>query len=389
MVPPVERSLKYYKPISPRLDGAINQWRKLMPSNILRAGLLVDDEFIELKAIHNEITNSQNTEILPILAKSSKLVSSDNSLNSKIQHNRASNIVNNKLILAQLETNLLLFNNANINILVIKGCALITRYYADASERRIKDIDLVVKPHSLAQAMLLLIDNGWHANVRKTPFSDYVNPTYIHAISFIHDDYLFPIDLHTQVNHFPTGTKANDPYWKKAIEFQQGKAKYLALCNEDNLSQLIIHGLSQNYASPVRWAVDAYYIISTEMIVWEDVVENAKRSNTATIHFFALHYLATILRLDIPMIVLNELSTTPMSIPAQELWSYRLNPPESFIEVEKKHYYTIKEKYQRGENLTKILIEQIKTWTNTNNLAASIAIAIWMTIKRVINIKSF
>ena len=61
------------------------------------------------------------------------------------------------------------FEQAGIDAVVLKGLALIARFYRDPGLRPMADVDVLVPPSDVERASELAVSLGWHPRYRLTP----------------------------------------------------------------------------------------------------------------------------------------------------------------------------------------------------------------------------
>ncbi len=144
---------------------------------------------------------------------------------------------------ATLEDLLQRFAEQSIDALPLKGPALALALYGDATLRSCNDLDLLVRRDDYTRAEALLLDQGFVG--RET--DDYHRRFVRHGI---------PVELHVEIaspRYFPFDS---DGIWKRSrVENFRGKPMR-AMCDEDLVLYLCLHGLKHGF-SRLIWILDA------------------------------------------------------------------------------------------------------------------------------------
>ena len=104
------------------------------------------------------------------------------------------------------------------------------------------------------------------------------------------------------------------PFWDHAIALEIGGTQTRALCPEDQLFHLCVHGVSWEMRTPY-WAADAVMLMRSRQgnFDWQRLVEQARANELSLALEHGLRFLGENFELDIPSATLEQLSTTPRS----------------------------------------------------------------------------
>ncbi len=175
------------------------------------------------------------------------------------------------------------------------------------------------------------------------------------------------LDLHCHCHHSALWFDVDEPYWKRA-EPLLGYRGMLRLSDTDNLIQVCNHGIAQNGAPHVRWAMDAYQIIknSNHHVDWDWVVQNANRTLTSPQLFTTFSWLARELQVAIPSWVMSQLAEGSYSHHGLQDWSYRLDPPSSIGEIIDFHWHRFRLSTRKTPTVKTIALvpSYLRSWTN-------------------------
>lgn len=213
---------------------------------------------------------------------------------------------------------------AGIEVLALKGAALIGTVYGDIGARPMGDIDLAVPPPRIADAVRALRGAGF------TPIEN--EPELLlatrHSLAFRDLDGR-EVDLHRGMLWRPG---LDDEFWRGSVEVEVAGAPVRILNRTDQLLHVCAHGAAWNPVHPVRWAADAFKILDApkafkvltdpdfrvlglaeEGIDWGRLVAMAELGRLSLPLRDALAYLTAELRAPIPEKVIDELSAIPVS----------------------------------------------------------------------------
>ncbi len=202
--------------------------------------------------------------------------------------------------------------DAAIPVLALKGLPYLTLYYKNSGARKMMDIDIMVSPERFVDAALILEKNGWRT-FKCRSLKNYDHRECIELTYF--DDANNSIDLHYHLLHFIYYTAADDDYWKAAIPFTWHYQTMLTLNSADHLLHCCFHGnLVGEYIQPLRWIVDAFYIIAGSKIDWHRLIFLSERKSLSLFMLNSLRYLKINFNAEIPTFVLTSLENIKITI---------------------------------------------------------------------------
>ncbi|MFT6287422.1 MAG: hypothetical protein ACJA09_002176 [Alcanivorax sp.] len=360
-------------PIHTRLQEGIDKWQKLMPGPLLRAALLNTDGIgVDVQALQDniDVNDPIQRQVLPQLHANMANHLPDG-ITKAIKMIRLESLVRNSTYLSELPLLACCLKQAGIQVLALKGAALAPTHYRDIGCRPLSDLDILVPEKKLQEAINILTASGWQADNLKPEKNYYAGCRFNHAFSFVHPDKLVQLDLHGHCNHSALWPDADKLFWERAVPLAQYEG-VLRLCDTDNLVQVCNHGIAQNHASPVRWAMDAYHIIDDDNIDWDLLVENANRTFIAPQLLAAFIWLQQELHVAIPPHVLSELGNASYNSHGLKAWSYRLELPTGVSEILHSHWQKmmLSTKNTSMTETVRLMPEYLKTWSNQKNLLA-------------------
>ena len=220
------------------------------------------------------------------------------------------NLVKNRLLVHAAHPVLQAFHAAGIETLLLKGVALVLRYYQDPGLRPMDDFDVLVPAAHATAAMGILRDHGWTPLLDKpeqwipirhsTPFRDVTGRQ---------------IDLHWHVMWECWRGNADDEFWRAARAGDIEGLPTRTLDPTDQLFHVCVHGAEWNEIPPIRWVADATTVIRAAKggIDWSRLVAHARHRRVTGPLQDCLAYLREALDEPVPIEVVRELRRTPRS----------------------------------------------------------------------------
>jgi hypothetical protein len=196
---------------------------------------------------------------------------------------------------------------AGVEVLALKGAALIDSAYLDLGARPMGDVDLAVRPEQTEAAVRALRAAGLTASAEQPGQVLAVR----HSLAFS-DPGGQEVDLHRGALWRPG---LDEEFWRGSIEAEFAGARVHILNPADQLLHVCAHGAAWNPVHPVRWVADAFKVLEAagDGFDWDRVVEMAERGRlTLPIHE-AVAYLATEVEAPVPTQALHALAAVGVS----------------------------------------------------------------------------
>jgi hypothetical protein len=196
---------------------------------------------------------------------------------------------------------------AGIDTMVLKGAALSRLYYDGPGSRPMEDVDVLVRRCQVRQAIDVLERTGWRLSVA-APIDSLLRTR--HSAEWRHPRGQ-RLDLHWSPLWQPTDEQ---PFWERAIPLEIGGTQTRALCPEDQLLHLCVHGVNWNMRTPY-WAADAVMLMRSREgnLEWRRLVDQARANELSLSLEHGLRFLADKFEVDIPNAVFQLLSAIPRS----------------------------------------------------------------------------
>ena len=201
------------------------------------------------------------------------------------------------------------FEQAGIEPVVLKGMALIARFYRDPGLRPMADIDVLVPPSHAERAGELAVELGWHARYRLTPAFLRVK----HAAPFEHPMGV-ACDVHWRVFEETGGGGADDEFRAAAepVVFQGTRLRVLS--PTDQLLHVCGHAARWEPVPPIHWVADAVLILREGPLDWQRFLAHTAQRRFVLRMRHMLGYVREALGVAIPPAVEAELARRPVSM---------------------------------------------------------------------------
>lgn len=197
--------------------------------------------------------------------------------------------------------------DAGVEVLVLKGAALVDIAYGDPGARPMGDVDLAVPPDQVNESVGALREAGFAASED--------DPkrllTARHSLAF-RDTNGHEVDLHRGLL-WRVGLE--EEFWRGSIEAEVAGAPVRILNPADQLLHVCAHGAAWNPVHPLRWVADAFKVIEAAdaQLDWERLVTMAKRGRLTLPLHDAIFYLASALQAPVPAETIEALAAAPVS----------------------------------------------------------------------------
>jgi hypothetical protein len=212
-------------------------------------------------------------------------------------------------------------HGAGIATLVLKGAALLCRYYPDQGVRPMGDFDVLVPKRQVVQAIEVLDQLGWqpagHPREALTPAYFAIR----HAQGFANPAGR-QLDLHWHVLVTSLSAETDSHFWDAAIPLEVHSVATQALNPTDQLLHVCVHGIAWAPVPPVRWVADALTVLRAAQteIDWNRLVSMAQRAHCSLQLSAALSYLVQKFDAAVPQDILQTLAQAPVSAAERKLF---------------------------------------------------------------------
>jgi len=192
--------------------------------------------------------------LLPLVHASLERIDPGEPLMPRLKSVRRKAWYKNHLLFAMAEPVLAAFGEAGIGAVLLKGMAVILTAYGDFSLRPLEDIDILVPPGKIGEAMDILAGLDWRPRTPSKRPLDFYTLWAKSAVNFGNDGG-GQIDLHWNISriHGPAG--GDESPWRNLRRVRRGGREFRVLSPEDQLLHILDHAAADRFA-PIRWIPD-------------------------------------------------------------------------------------------------------------------------------------
>lgn len=185
---------------------------------------------------------------------------------------------------------------AGVELLMLKGAALVLSYYGNHALRPMSDFDLGVRMQHLPRAVDVLTKAGWTLDSNLS--ADGLR--YFHAAVYLQGS--LQADLHYHFLHECVTPAADQWFWSdiEAVDFQGMPVWQLA--PTALLLHTVVHGVRWNEEPPIRWIADAVTVLRQRggEVNWERLLAFADSQRLTYRLALGLTYLAEHFAIELP-----------------------------------------------------------------------------------------
>jgi hypothetical protein len=199
-------------------------------------------------------------------------------IQTKLKGAFLANALRNKLLAEELARLLGLLGEAGIRVIPLKGITLAESLYGDAALRVCADIDILVPPDNVTQALDLILASGYRDEL-SDPFFSRVILRHGRHYNLVREDrgISFLLELHwILVQHSSKNDDAVNDLWAEACPQTFFGVPALSLTPEWEFLYLSIHATDHEWRS-LKWLVDIHQIASSGLVDWQKAMEKAER----------------------------------------------------------------------------------------------------------------
>ncbi|MFC1452055.1 nucleotidyltransferase family protein, partial [Verrucomicrobiota bacterium] len=203
-------------------------------------------------------------------------------------------------------------HRSGIRTMLLKGSSLVILYYGDLGVRTMTDTDILVREKDVREAMSLLSELGWNPFAcRDRSLEESMPIRYDVHFENAHGQH---IDLHWRPLSWYRQVLVEE-IWDRTEALDYGGVSTEAPCPADQLSHILLHGVSWRESCSVHWVADAVTVVRSRAssLDWDRLVEQARRGKFALTVRHALTYLRDAFGAPVPDGVLNRVSGLPVS----------------------------------------------------------------------------
>ncbi len=194
--------------------------------------------------------------------------------------------------------------SADIEVVVLKGTALMLQHYHDVGARSMSDIDLLVRHGTLDAALRTLEHDGW-----SVPEAQGGAGGPLRYGTHMQDDEAHELDLH---EYALMQSVDDSDIWDTRVPLDLLGTVTWAPAPAEHLLLVCAHGMRWDWTT-IRWVTDAMAILrsSAETLDWDRLVARATARRVTVALHGALNWLRQSVDADVPEWVLARLRAGP------------------------------------------------------------------------------
>ena len=201
------------------------------------------------------------------------------------------------------------FSEEGIPAVVLKGAALILRYYRSYGARPMADVDVLVRPSDVGRAAALLRHLGWTTPAPRSE-AELASAMRVHHAWAFYAPPFHNLDLHWRVLNV-TSPEVEVMFWEGTELLEVAAAQVRVLNPADQIFHVCAHAVQPAWTPSPAWMIDVAAILDATGAVldWARFVDTARRTNTSVRHCAAIADLNLFLGDRIPAPVLDALDS--------------------------------------------------------------------------------
>jgi hypothetical protein len=245
---------------------------QLLRASLLRGQPAVDAWTRWQAAVNVDRLDAGSQRLLPLLAHNLKGCGVRDPQLARFEGVRRYVWTANQLRVAQVAPLVRTLHAAAVDTMLLKGMALLQRYYRNVSLRHMDDVDLLVRTADIQRAVETMRALGWR------PVGHDRDVNIAHSSAFINGAGS-QVDLHWRFMPESCGADDDDELWERAELEKFGGTPVRVLGSSDLFLHAVVHGARWNSVSPVRWIADAVTIlmVAGDAFDWRRLVALARR----------------------------------------------------------------------------------------------------------------
>lgn len=284
-------------------DASSSQIPSALETQLLRAALLEREPALAAyrgwkAAVDIDSLDGGSQRMLPLLADNLARIGYEDDLSGFLHGHRRQSLAMNAQIIGTARPALRALAAADVDVMVLKGTALVASGLSELGLRPIGDVDVLVRPEDRGRAIDVLTAEGWEMNAYPAWYVKRVHARDVPA--WVMRKGRIEIDLHWSALHLVRDPAAELPLWARSTAGDLGGEPVRVPSIEDQAMHAWLHAAEHNPIPPLRWAADALIAIRAgEPFDWDMVVETATAQAVLLQTRAATGYLAR--ALDAPM----------------------------------------------------------------------------------------
>ncbi len=215
----------------------------------------------------------------------------------------------NRLLLHHVSAAMRALRSAGMDLLVLKGAAMLAQGYYDLGERPMTDFDVLVREARAMEAVEALQSLGWQ------PETKAIEKTiqYRHAAGF-HNVMGLGLDLHWHVLAHRKAGQIDGEFWNRAKASELDGLPVQVLDSTDQLVHICVHGARYALVPSIRWVADCVALMrhDEDRLDWDRLAGFASQYALSLPLSDTLAYLRNTFSLQIPVQTVQALKAMPV-----------------------------------------------------------------------------
>jgi hypothetical protein len=288
-----------------------NCWPNAEQKLLLQACLLSGSEAqkswkIWLRRIDIETLEPASLRLLPLAYRNPSIQKLKGPILDRCRGCYRKTWLENQLNWKGVRSSLDLLTEHGVQVVLLKGIAMILAHYQDLGARPIGDIDVLVRIEDLPTVQEIFRKNGMRSSDPRLDLQNKEQLSRWHAISFW-DKEGRDIDLHWYFIH-EQSLALDQAVMRHKIPFES----YFIPSPTHLFLQTCIHGSKFSPIPLIRWVADAMTLLRRSLIEWDALIDLAKEAHIAYPMAHALEYLVEEFNAPIPDAALSSLRSLPV-----------------------------------------------------------------------------
>lgn len=284
---------------------------------LLKSALLNAEESIiswknYLSNFNLEKTDPVNIKLFPLLYVNLRKNKIETPLLEKFRKIYNTTWYKNKLLFSKMLLAIEELDNAGIESKPLKGMALTLAFYKDFGLRPMNDFDLFVPENTTIKAVEILLKLGYKPVGNSIFREEYLFAN--NSFNFIGKDNI-ELDIHWHILRDCCNNESDELLSQDLISLNTKNRIIYCLNSENQLLNIIVHGIDYFSSSTFQWVADVVFILQNfgKEINWNKLIDNARSLDLSLSLYAGFEFINTEISALIPGWVLRVLSYIDVS----------------------------------------------------------------------------
>ena len=218
----------------------------------------------------------------------------------KLRQHFLENAARNTILSAELCRLITLFSKSQIETISYKGPTLALFAYDNLALRRFVDLDVIVKKSDVLKAREILLAEGYTPTKSLSLNQQELLLRTQHNMQFSRDNRRLIIELHWEVApHLFATSVIPDKFWQDVMTFDINGTQVKALCADDLLFSLCVHG-SRHLWERLSWICDVAELVARYRLNWTSLLKRAETADNERMFLLGLFLAEKLLDAPLP-----------------------------------------------------------------------------------------